>query len=271
MLDCIEFADDLRFVDVADPTSSIYTRPMEPAATEMGGDPDRDSSGGFRRHWGERTDVRRLESFSDGVFAIAITLLVLNLSVPKGLPTSEVWSTIADQQEELTSAAISFAFIGIYWVSHRTTFDQIAESDGALTAINFLHLAVVVFIPFPTLVFAEYSNSFAAVAMYAITIALVGYTATAMVWIAWRNMLLRPGVDRDWVVARIAGMVTTPSVFLLSIGIAAFNPSLATWFWLVAFIVSPITDRIVTRYMHEHERPDDGAGAGAGASTAQSS
>jgi uncharacterized membrane protein len=231
---------------------------MEPAKDETDRRPDGTTSGGFRRGRVARTDARRLESFSDGVFAIAITLLVLNLSIAKGLPTSEVWSAITDQQDELISAAISFAIIGIYWVSHRTTFDRIAESDGALTAVNFMHLAVVVFMPFPTLVLAEYGNSFAAVAMYAITIALAGYTAAGTVWIAWRHELLRPGVDRDWVVARMTGMVTTPSVFLLSIGIAVFNPSLATWFWLVGFIVSPIADRIATRYLRTQEQHGEG-------------
>jgi uncharacterized membrane protein len=228
---------------------AIYARRMESdgadhSVPKAGGGRFR----GSRRERVARTDARRLESFSDGVFAIAITLLVLGLSIPKGLPESEVWSAIADQQDELISAAISFAIIGIYWVSHRSTFDRIVESDGALTAVNFLHLAAVVFLPFPTLVLAEYGNSFAAVTIYALTIAAAGYSAAATVWVARRNNLLNSDVDDDWVVARITGMVTTPSVFLVSIGVAAFNPSAAMYFWFIAFLVSPLADHLVARF-----------------------
>jgi uncharacterized membrane protein len=197
----------------------------------------------------------RLETFSDGVFAIAITLLILNFHIPTGLSENQVWNAIADQQDVFLSAAISFAVIGVYWTVNRKTFVLIDRTSGALTASNFIHLATIVFLPFPTLVMSEYTQSFAAVGMYAATIALAGFTAAATVVVAWRGNLMDSTVTQDMIDKTVSSSVATPIVFAASIPIAAVNTRVATWFWFVAFFVSKpvgvLAQRILRRRHHE--------------------
>ncbi|MCX6509903.1 MAG: TMEM175 family protein [Actinobacteria bacterium] len=196
----------------------------------------------------------RLEAFSDGVFAIAITLLILNFHIPTGLNEDQVWNAITDQQDVFLSAAISFVVIGVYWTVNRKIFALIDRTNGALTASNFIHLATIVFLPFPTLVMSEYTNSFAAVGMYAATIALAGFTAAATVVIAWRGNLMDPTVTQEMIDKTVSSSVATPIVFAASIPIAAINTRVATWFWFGAFFVSRpvgvLAQRILQRRHH---------------------
>jgi uncharacterized membrane protein len=200
----------------------------------------------------------RLEAFSDGVFAIAITLLILNFHIPTGLNENQVWNAIADQQDVFLSAAISFVVIGVYWTVNRKTFALIDRTNGALTASNFVHLATIVFLPFPTLVMSEYTKSFAAVGMYAATIALAGFTAAVTVVIAWRGNLMDSTVTQDMIDKTVSSSIATPIVFAASIPIAAVNTRVATWFWFGAFFVSKpvgvLAQRILQR-RHQKAMP----------------
>ncbi len=193
----------------------------------------------------------RLETFSDGVFAIAITLLILNFHIPTGLSEDQVWNAIADQQDVFLSAAISFVVIGIYWTVNRKTFALIDRTSGALTASNFIHLATIVFLPFPTLVMSEYTETFPAMGMYAATIALAGFTAATTIVIAWRGNLMDPTVTQELIDKTVSSSVATPIVFAASIPIAAVNTRVATLFWYGAFFVSKpigaLTQRILQR------------------------
>ena len=197
----------------------------------------------------------RLETFSDGVFAIAITLLILNFHIPTGLSENQVWDAIADQRDVFLSAAISFAVIGVYWTVNRKTFALIDRTSGALTASNFIHLATIVFLPFPTLVMSEYTESFAAVSMYATTIALAGFTAVATVVVAWRGNLMDTTVTQEMIDKTVSSSVGTPIAFAASIPIAAINTRVALWFWFGAFFVSRpvgvLAQRILRRRRHE--------------------
>jgi len=205
------------------------------------------SRGPFRSADG--ADTGRLEGFSDGVYAIAITLLVLNFSIPDRLADSQVWTAISAQGAQFLSAALSFAVIAIYWSSHHGMFRWIRRSSGGLVVANFAHLATIVFLPFPTLVLAEYSDSFAAVALYAATLALVGYSSVAITWVAWRQRLVAPEVDLRWVESRITGLATTPTVFVLSIAVAWISPSAATYFWLLALVVGRPVSMLMARVL----------------------
>jgi uncharacterized membrane protein len=190
------------------------------------------------------------------VFAIAITLLVLNFDIPAELSTDGIWPAITAQSDQFISAAISFAVIGVYWAGHHTTFRRIERGSAALTVVNLMLLATIVFLPFPTLVLAEYSGTFPAVALYAGTLALAGFSAAALSVVALRQGLLAPDVDASLVQARIAGLLSTPIVFTLSIGVAAVNPGAAMWFWLLAMVA----DRPVSIVMHRFIGGTDSTG-----------
>lgn len=99
------------------------------------------------------SETSRVEAFSDGVFAIAITLLILDVHVPTG-PPGTLSSGLLRQWPTYVAFLISFAFIGIMWVNHHRLFNHIRKSDNMLLFLNLLLLFGVTVVPFPTALLA---------------------------------------------------------------------------------------------------------------------
>jgi uncharacterized membrane protein len=187
-----------------------------------------------KRREGNEIEFARIVAFSDGVFSIAITLLVLNLAIThKHLTSSELASAIWDQRENFFAYALSFAVIGRFWLVHHRFFGEVKAFDGRLLVLNMFYLGWIVLIPFSSEVLGEHGGQSAAVILYAAN--LTGVVLTGM-WMA---------AD-----ARRAGLVETSAgahreqryrslfiatVFLLSIPVAFVAPGLAPFVWLALF------------------------------------
>ncbi|MDP9271814.1 MAG: TMEM175 family protein [Chloroflexota bacterium] len=99
------------------------------------------------------TETGRLETFADGVFAIAITLLVLGIRAPG--PTEDLGAALRQQWPEFFAYVISFLTIGIMWVQHHRLFTLIGRSNPTFAMINVIFLMFVAFVPYPTIVLAQ--------------------------------------------------------------------------------------------------------------------
>src|SRR5215471_15789713 len=111
----------------------------------------------------EEKETGRLEAFSDGVFAVAITLLVLTIKIPGiDMPAShlpndaQLWPMVLNEWPMLAAYITSFATIGVMWINHHRLFTHIKRTNTILMLLNLLLLLVIVFIPFPTALVAEY-------------------------------------------------------------------------------------------------------------------
>jgi uncharacterized membrane protein len=145
-------------------------------------------------------DTGRIEAFSDGVFAIAITLLVIEIGVPHvdGAGTT-LFGALIEQWPSYLGYAISFLQIGVIWANHHNRFRYIARSDHLLLFLNILFLMCVAFIPFPTALLAEYLQGSGAErtmagAVYAGTLAVTAVFFTLLWLYAAANYRL---VDRN--------------------------------------------------------------------------
>ena len=98
----------------------------------------------------------RLEAFSDGVFAVAITLLVLEINVPEG---EHLWHQLKEEWPSFASFFVSFWVIGIIWVNHHGVIDHIKQADRGVLYLNLFVLMSVVLIPFSTALMAEHLKS----------------------------------------------------------------------------------------------------------------
>ena len=119
-------------------------------------------------------DLNRTVALSDGIFAFALTLLVLSISVPEishSSSSSELWSALQDREQEMISYLVSFAVIGSFWVRHHKLCGSLKAVDGAVVSINLVYLATVAFIPYPTQLLGDFQNS-AAFAVYAAAISI---------------------------------------------------------------------------------------------------
>jgi uncharacterized membrane protein len=180
----------------------------------------------FRR---PSSTTERLEAFSDGVIAIAITLLVLQIRVPQA-SQGGLWDSLLDQWPSYMAFVISFVVIGLMWVSHHTMFERIASVDRGLLFINLLLLMGIAFLPFPTDLLATYieqggTNSSVAVAIYSATMVAIGLTFTSM----WLHLSNRPwlvveGIPPERVRSAFRRSLVSPVVYGCCIGLAFLSP-----------------------------------------------
>ncbi|WP_052372699.1 TMEM175 family protein [Amycolatopsis taiwanensis] len=121
----------------------------------------------------------RVEAFSDGVFAIAITLLILEIKVPSADEHGGLWRALGAQWPSYAAYVVSFLIIGIMWVNHHQLFSYVARVDRTLMFLNLLLLMVVAAVPFPTAMLAEYLRedgaSHVAAAVYSLVMVVMAY------------------------------------------------------------------------------------------------
>ena len=133
----------------------------------------------------------RLEAFSDGVFAIAITLLVLQIAVPKH-GDGALAHQLLHQWPSYLAYVVSFLTIGIMWVNHHMIFDYVERTDRMVQFLNLGLLLFVALIPFPTIVVAGFVHDRAAAVLYGVTL-----TGSAIFFNAqWQYAVRRPGIVR---------------------------------------------------------------------------
>jgi uncharacterized membrane protein len=142
-------------------------------------------------------DTGRLVAFSDGVFAITITLLVLEITPPTD--DSSLLDGLVDLWPSYLAYAVTFLFIGQVWANHRVMFDHIRAADRLVLLLNTLLLMVVAFLPFATSVLADSLRSGhderTAVVFYGIAFALTALTFNAVWQYARRHRLLSQALD----------------------------------------------------------------------------
>jgi uncharacterized membrane protein len=176
-------------------------------------------------------DTGRIEAFSDGVFAIAITLLVIEIGVPHvGDAGTTLFGALIEQWPSyLGYDAISFLQIGVIWANHHNRFRFIARSDHLLLFLNILFLMCVAFIPFPTAVLAEYlqgtdAERTMAGAVYAGTLAVTANFFT-LLWLyaAAGYRLVDRNLDRALLRAMTRRYVFGMVAYLLAFALAFVN------------------------------------------------
>jgi uncharacterized membrane protein len=196
-----------------------------------------------REDRGER-QFERLVFFSDAVFAIAITVLVLDLKAPLG-PHGEL--RLAGAISGVVSFLISFFVIGRYWIAHHSLFGALHREDGPLRALNLVFLASVVFLPFPTSVLETFTASRTTVDFYALSVGAVGLLQVCLCLVARRSGLMRPGETRGGTMQTVAQSLPAPVVFLVSVAVAQVSPRSAMLLWVAILPAGGVADRIGRR------------------------
>lgn len=166
----------------------------------------------------------RLEAFSDGVFAIAATLLILNVQAggsPLARELGRIWPSYV-------AYAVSFITIGIIWVNHHTLMAQIAKVDRVFLMLHVFFLMLIAFIPFPTALLAQHIRSEgaqAAAISYGVTLTLTA----VVINICWRyaahgRRLLRAEADARMVDGISRSYLPGPFMYLAATLVALVNP-----------------------------------------------
>jgi TMEM175 potassium channel family protein len=203
---------------------------------------------------GDALSPSRLISFSDGVFAIAITILVFNLKVPE-IPAAAVHRLLPEQVKAMwphfMAYLLSFLLVAIYWAVHHRMLDLIIHVDNRFIWINIFYLLMVSFIPFPSALMGTYPDEAFTMVFYLCSMIAVGCFSMLLWWYASHNYRL---ITREVSALTIKFFFfrgfSTMTILLLDIPLAIYHVRLSQY---CLFILFPV--RILTRkYVRKHSR-----------------
>jgi uncharacterized membrane protein len=175
--------------------------------------------------------THRLESFSDGVFAIAITLLILQFKVPDAadLAHQSLTSYLINLWPNCFAYVFSFIIIGIYWANHHYIFKLYVKTDHLFNVMNVLFLLTIAFLPFPSALFGEYINNPSqrkvTVVFYSIGIFLPALTWFIMwLYASHKKRLVDPRLDDQFIERLTKQFLLSNLLYLAAIGISLVSP-----------------------------------------------
>jgi uncharacterized membrane protein len=192
----------------------------------------------------EEIEYDRVLFFSDAIFAIAITLLIVDLQVPD-VPDLQSGEQLRETVPQMVGFAISFAVIGLFWIAHHGLFRHIKGFNRPPIMLNLLFLGTIAFLPYPTSLVSAAGDQVPATVFYAVSIIAAGL-AEAAVWLYAMRIreLALPGTSptvHRWLLLRT---LMTPAVFLLSVPVAVFQPVLAKYLWLLLIPAGEVLRRL---------------------------
>ncbi|MBZ0300979.1 MAG: DUF1211 domain-containing protein [Anaerolineae bacterium] len=187
----------------------------------------------------DKFGLERLVFFSDAVFAIAITLLALEIRLPEiegPLTDAKLLQALQSIGPQYLAFMLSFLVIGVFWIGHHRRYRFIERYDSVLLFLNLLLLMIVAFIPFPTAIISDYGNLVGTI-FYALTMVAAGLVSLA-IWgyAASHHRLIDPHMSAHQIRRETILLLTTPIIFSFSMGVAFINTDAAKFTWiLVAF------------------------------------
>jgi uncharacterized membrane protein len=187
----------------------------------------------------QSSSLTRLLGFSDNVYAFAITLLVLQLTVPDPPKSSEELreAVLAQVHPDLLGFFIGFAVIGLFWTVHHRHFLLIERQDAWLRALNLVHLMFIAVMPFATLIVSSYDRYTSATIVYATCAGLASGSIVVVFFYATHDhRLVNPTIPWPELRERRFLSLVVPGGFVLSIPIALVSPLAAQLVWIVPFV-----------------------------------
>jgi len=209
----------------------------------------------------EDKETGRLEAFSDGVFAVAITLLVLNIKIP-GIDTppsqlpndTQLWRILLNELPMFVAYVTSFATIGVMWLNHHRLYTYIKRTDTGLILLNLLLLLIVVFIPFPTALVAEYlvhPDQHAAALLYSGTNVVLAVCFN-LLWryAAFHNRLIGKTANPEDVASISRQYLFGPLLYLIAFGLAFISVPASIIFILLLALFFALPPRLSSSAKH---------------------
>jgi len=187
----------------------------------------------------------RILAFSDGVFAIAILLLLIDIRLPADTTVVNSGSALIELWPKYLAVLLSFVVIGLYWSAHVRLFREIIRYDQNLIWLNLLFLLFIVVIPFSTSVLSLHLFQLSGI-IYATAMACAGYMHTVLrIYAGSNHRLISKRLSPLYIRRGIIFSLFAPVGFTVSIGIAFINALAAMVFWVIIFIVHFIFQRRV--------------------------
>lgn len=205
----------------------------------------------FRRPVKSNLGTTRIEAFSDSIFAFAVTLLILNLTVPElsraQVARGELAAHLIAQWPTFLIYAMSFSILAIFWVGHTIMFHYIKKTDRTLLWLNNILLMTIAFMPFPTDLLGLYAPDQTAVVLYGVTAMATGLMFVLIWWYASSGKrFVEAGLSDRIIKKGMLAVSLAPIVYLVAIGLSFINPLITIGIYIaipVLYIIpSPIDE-----------------------------
>jgi uncharacterized membrane protein len=199
----------------------------------------------------------RLAFFSDGVFAITITLLVLEIKVPEiaeNLVATELPKEMLHLLPKIFSHIISFIILGIYWIAHHNIFMHIKRHDRILLWLNTIFLMCIASLPFPTGLLGQYHEHQIPVLAYAGTLFVTGISLDVLWWYATTRKMVDDEIDSHFVAFVHRYNRIAPVIYLISIGVSFFNLAIAKFLFIAVAIFYIVPNSVGSSLDRRHHR-----------------
>ena len=207
---------------------------------------------GLRRDAGEITgfsdrcaEVSRISGLSDGLFAIVLTLLVLELKLPEpgSAGDAALYAALLELWPKLLSYLLTFLVVGLYWVAHHWDFAHIVRYDRRLLWLNLIFLSCVSLLPFTTALLGDHIGAFSW-RLYALNLSLIGVTLTAVWGYAVSQDFTGPEVSPKLARYTLLRGLVVPGGFLLSLLATPFS---LTVVYALPVLIVPL--QVVSHYL----------------------
>jgi uncharacterized membrane protein len=193
--------------------------------------------------------LNRLEALSDGVFAVAITLLVFDIKIPELAENQSLAEALIGLWPNILTYILSFAIVGIFWMVHHMMFKFLTRTDRYFSILNIIFLMCISTVPFAAALLSKYFNDVVAVMVYGLIFFFCSLAFLAM-WryASYHRRFVREDMsDRLITIASIATF-SAPIIYGFAVLVSLINPAYGLMIYLVAPIIylvpSPI-DRLV--------------------------
>jgi uncharacterized membrane protein len=195
--------------------------------------------------------VEHVISFSDAIFAFAITLMALSIDIPdlpSNLTQSELLDKLYDLFPQFESYIISFAVIAIFWVSYHQVFNHIKGSHIIMVYLNLLFLLLITLLSLSTSLVINYGGYHIPYIIYSIMVILTSSLLAMIWWHATKDkLLIDKNLHQFYIKGVMINLISIPLVFTISIIISFVNLDIAEYFWLV---IAPLNIAIKQKYKH---------------------
>jgi uncharacterized membrane protein len=191
------------------------------------------------RYWrrGDEPEFGRILYFSDAVYAIALTLLALDLRVAhltgdESAPATMI-AALDDLIPKLIAFGVGFALLARYWLAHHDFMSRLSALDSRLITLNLVYLAFVALLPFPTALIGEFESNPISGVVFAATLSVISLLETLMLGHAHRAGLMREQITPEESRYELIGSLQPAVMFLVTIPLAFISPTLMLLSWLV--------------------------------------
>ena len=202
-------------------------------------------------HPGTGMSKHRLDALTDGIFAVAMTLLVIELKIPEAMHPADnaaLLSILGHLAPKFIAWVISFLVLAFFWWGHHRAFHYVRGVDGKLVLLNLVLLAGVSFMPFASALTGEHSRMFASQAVYSATMFVTSVAALLL----WRHLYLHPELCHPamskgaWESARMRTLMLV-AISIVSVVIAWFIPGAGNMAFMLMMVARPLARRIEAR------------------------